>query len=123
MRRVTEELTELAYQGEQDQEQVEGAVAAGRGAAAALESLQTRTGGTERGREQAQTDLRACRVRADAARQDRAQQAAALESLRVRVAATEQALARLERSMATVAGALGTQWPLWNARRIRERRW
>ncbi|MBK8752015.1 MAG: chromosome segregation protein SMC [Candidatus Competibacteraceae bacterium] len=92
---LTEELTELAYQGEQDQEQVEQARSRLEEALLRLESLQAERTELNAAREQAQVNLRACRVRADAARQDRAQQAAALESLRVRVAATEQALARL----------------------------
>jgi chromosome segregation protein len=105
---LTEELTELAYQGEQDQEQVEQARSRLEEALLLLESLQTERVELNAAREQAQTNLRACRVRADAARQDRAQQAAALESLRVRVAATEQALARLN-----------TQWQQLQARRER----
>ena len=105
---LTAELAELTYQGEQDQEQVEQARSRLEEALLMLESLQAERAELSAVREQAQLNLRDCRIRADAARQERAQQAAALESLRVRVAATEQALARLH-----------AQWQQLQARRER----
>ncbi len=92
---LTEEVAELDYQSEQEQEQTQLARLRLEEALLALESLNADQTALNAQREQAQIDLREHRHLADAARREAARQTAALEALRLQLSATEQALQRL----------------------------
>ena len=89
------EIAELAEQAEQDRDQVEQARTRLEEALLTLESLSAEQDELNVQREQWRTELRACRERAEIARQDAARWTVELETVRARTVAADQALARL----------------------------
>ncbi len=93
---LLEERAELEEQRERDWERIQLARSQLEDALLVLEGLQAEQAELMASRERTSTELRQCRVRADATRQEVARQMTVIETLRTRLLAAEQALDRLE---------------------------
>ncbi len=92
---LAREIAELEEQAEQERDQIEQARARLEEALLALENLGAEQNELNAWREQRRAELRACRERAESARQDAARWTVELETARARAVAADQALARL----------------------------